>query len=144
MTRPFSTPQVEAAFDVTDSVARDGLLTLRNLIFETAETLSGIGQIEETLRWGQPAYLTSQTKSGTTIRLGIPQSGRFALFVHCQTSVISEFTQTFPAWDRTDGTRAVVFDSVDQLDPVRHSWLITRALTYHKPQISVACGQPCV
>ncbi|MHA6264190.1 DUF1801 domain-containing protein [Arenibacterium sp. CAU 1754] len=143
MTRPFGSPQVETAFNLPDPLARVGLLTLRDLIFETADRLPDVGPIEETLRWGQPAYLTPKTKSGTTLRLGVPKTMRFALFVHCQTSVIAEFTQTFPVWDKIDGTRAVLFDHPNEIDPLRHGWLITRALTYHKPQLSDVCAPPC-
>lgn len=132
MTRPFASPQVQAAFNVPDPVARDGMLALRDLILETADGIAGIGRIEETLRWGQPAYLTSQSRCGTTLRIGLAKQARFALFVHCRTQIIPEFTRTFSGWDRVDGTRAVLFDTASQIDPFRHGWLVERALTYHK------------
>jgi hypothetical protein len=131
MTRAFASDSVAAAFDAMDDEVRSGLLALRSLIFETADDLPRVGQIEEALRWGQPAYLTSETKSGTTIRLGVPKSGGFALFVHCQTSLIGDYITMFPGQDHIDGTRAVHFDTADQIDPLCHGWLIRRALTYH-------------
>ena len=33
--------------------------------------------------------------------------------------------------DRTEGTRAILFDDASQIDILRHGWLIRRALTYH-------------
>ena len=42
---------------------------LRNIIFEVAKNTEGVGELVETLKWGEPAYLTSKTKSGTTIRI---------------------------------------------------------------------------
>ena len=131
MTRAFASDAVAAAFDAAPPAARDGLLALRSLVFETAEDLPQIGRLEEALRWGQPAYLTPERKSGTTLRLGVPKSGKFALFVHCQTSLIGDFITMFPGQDRIEGTRAILFDSADQIDPRRHGWLIRRALTYH-------------
>lgn len=110
-------------------------MSLRALIFEVADTTSGVGLVHETLKWGQPAYLTSETKSGTTIRLGVPKLGGVALFTHCQTSVISDFQSLFPYDFTFDGNRAVVFPDahlppLQQLEP-----LVRMALTYHlKPK----------
>jgi hypothetical protein len=62
---------------------------LRELIFDVAASTDGVGEIEETLRWGEPAYLTSQSKSGTTIRIGWKSSrpAEYAVFFHCQTDL---------------------------------------------------------
>ena len=108
-----------------------GLMELRALIFKTAARLPEVGPIEETLKWGQPAYLTPVTKSGSTLRLGVPKTAKFALFAHCQTDIISRFAATFPGFDRIEGNRAVLFDDVNQIDPARHGLLIRHALTYH-------------
>jgi len=138
MTYPFANAKVEEAFDLEDSEARRGLLALRALILDTAAELPAVGRVEEALRWGQPAYLTPDSKSGSTLRLGVPKGARFGLFVHCQSRLIPEYLMTFPAWDRVEGTRAVLFDHPDEVEPIRHGWLIKRALTYHiREQIAV-------
>ncbi len=131
MRHPFASDQVAAAFDAAAPTARAGMLALRDLILTTGADLPEIGRVEEALRWGQPAYLTPDKKAGTTIRSGVPKSGDFALFVHCQTSLITEYSQMFPDQDRIEGTRAILFTAPDQVDPLRHGWLIRRALTYH-------------
>ena len=131
MMQPFASVRVAAAFNVADPLARVGLLTLRQLILDTAALTPEAGRVEEALRWGQPAYLTPERKSGSTLRLGIPKNARFALFVHCQSQLIPEFITVFPAWDRLEGTRAVLFDDPAEVEPIRHGWLIKRALTYH-------------
>ena len=128
---PFQSSAVEAAFDAFPEPARGNLLALRNLIFEVAAETPGVGAIEETLKWGQPAYLTSDTKSGTTIRLGVPKTGGSALFTHCQTTVMSDFRTLFPGEFAFDGNRAVLFDAPPDIEKVR--LLIRHALTYHRP-----------
>ncbi|MFA3919726.1 DUF1801 domain-containing protein [Ruegeria hyattellae] len=125
---PFQTPEVEAAFAAFPPSARNGLLLLRDLIFYTASALPTPAKLSEELKWGQPAYLA---RKGTTIRLGIPKQARFGLFVHCQTRLISEFSEMFPGADRIEGTRAVLFDDPGEVSRERHGWLIARALTYH-------------
>ncbi len=125
---PFDDPKVAAAFDALPEDTRAGALALRTLIFETAASLSGAQPLQEALRWGQPAYLAPK---GSTIRLGRHKSASFALFVHCQSRLMGDFTSAFPGEDRIDGNRAILFDDPDQIDPTRHGWLIARALTYH-------------
>lgn len=65
-------PKVRAAFDAAPAPARDGMLALRAQIFRVAARLPQLGCIDETLRWTQPAYLTPETRSGSTIRIGSP------------------------------------------------------------------------
>ena len=62
-------PAVEAAFGTYPEPVRTRLRALRRLIFDTASATKGVGALEETLKWGQPSYLTPQTKSGSTIRI---------------------------------------------------------------------------
>ncbi|MFY0308575.1 DUF1801 domain-containing protein [Leisingera sp. D0M16] len=138
MIPPFASPDIEAAFDVPDRQARAGLLALRQLIFDTAAQTPEAGRVEEALRWGQPSYLTPESKTGSTIRLGVPKGARFALFVHCQSKLIPEFAAAFPAWDRFEGTRAVLFNDPQEVEPIRHGWLIKRALTYRiRPPLEI-------
>jgi hypothetical protein len=66
---PFSSDEVEAVFAQYPDQVRERLLALRDLIFDTASHTKGVGEIEETLKWGQPSYLTIKPKSGTTIRI---------------------------------------------------------------------------
>lgn len=126
----FDDPAVAAAYQALPEGTRAGALALRQLILETATSLPRAQPLQEALRWGQPAYLAPK---GSTIRLGGHKAARFALFVHCQSRLMGDFTSAFPGEDRIDGNRAVLFDDPDQIDATRHGWLIARALTYHLP-----------
>ena len=127
----FKDPDVEAMFASFPEPARTGLLTLRSLIFETAETTLNVGALEETLKWGQPAYLTPETKSGSTIRLGLPKQGGFAIYVHCQTTILPDFRNMFPDDFVYEGNRAIHFKDGRALAPEKLRLLIQTALTYH-------------
>ncbi|EEE38272.1 hypothetical protein RKLH11_2114 [Rhodobacteraceae bacterium KLH11] len=124
----FNDPKVAAAYQALPEDTRAGAMALRELIFETAATLPQALPLQEDLRWGQPAYLTPK---GSTIRLGGHKAACFALYVHCQSRLMGDFTTAFPGEDRIDGNRAVLFDEPNQIDATRHGWLIARALTYH-------------
>lgn len=127
---PFHDDSVRAAFDAMPVPARDGCLQLRALIFAIADDLPEVPDVTEGLRWGQPAYLTP-ARIGSTIRLGLPKAGGFAIYANCNATIISDFATAYPNWDVIEGNRAVVFTDIKQIDPVRHGALIKSALTYH-------------
>ena len=126
-------PEIDEVFARFPAPERAGLLILRRLIFEVAEADPEIGPIEEALRWGQPAYLTRETGAGSTLRLGLPRIGGFALFVHCRTSLIADFRPVAPPDLRFEGNRAVLFSDAAQIDLSALGVLIRSALRWHLP-----------
>jgi hypothetical protein len=130
-TPSFGSDAVAKVFQSFPSEARQTALALRDLIFNVASETPQAGVIEEALRWGQPAYLTPSTKSGSTLRIGTIKSGEVALFAHCATTIISNYAQAFPNTDRIEGNRAVIFASADAIVPDRLRLLIRHGLTYH-------------
>ncbi len=125
--------QTQSVFDDLPKAMATRLLALRALVLETAAENSAIGPLEETLKWGEPAYLTSATKSGTTIRINRHKKSdnHYAMYVHCQTDLVERYKQLYGDILKFEGTRAVVFD-VDQDVPteaVKHC--LAMALTYH-------------
>lgn len=132
MSQPFDDPNVERAFSAFPDEVKNGLLHLRALILDVAGRTEGVGPLEETLKWGQPAYLTPETKLGTTIRLGCPKAGGFAIYVHCQTSIVSDFKALFPDDFDYEGHRAIHFATTEVLPTEKLELFITSALTYHR------------
>ena len=97
-----------------------------------ASETPGVGRIDETLKWGQPSYLTPETKSGSTLRLGATQDGQVALFTHCQTTIMSDFRSVFGSEFDFDGNRALHLDPQASLPEEPLRMLVASALTYHK------------
>ena len=128
---PFRDSKVESIFACYPEKVRAGFLELRELIFETAKTTPGVGMIVETLKWGQPAYLTPESKSGSTIRLGLSKHGGFALYTHCQTTIMSDFQSIFPGDFTYERNRTVHFEDGRNLPLEQIKLLIVSALTYH-------------
>ena len=52
----------------------------------------------ETLKWGEPAYLTEVTRSGSTIRLGWNRDATddCAVLFNCRTTLVETFRERFP------------------------------------------------
>lgn len=129
--RKFGSDAVAAAFDAFPAKLRPRLLALRMAILETAAATPGVGRLEETLKWGQPSYLTPETGSGSTVRLGVVKSGEAAMFLHCQSGLVGEFRALYGDRLRFEGERAIVFEASERVpdDIVRHC--IALALTHH-------------
>ena len=128
---PFASAEVEACFASFPEPTRARLLTLRALIFKTAAATPGVAAVEETLKWGQPSYRADKGMS-SPIRLGVPKEGGYAIYAHCQTSIVPDFRTRFPEDFTYEGTRAVHFGADDLPDAGKLSTLIRHALTYHR------------
>ena len=113
---------------------RRKLLALRKLIFRTAASTEGVGEVEETLKWGEPAYVTSQTRSGSTIRIGWKNTSpnRYAMYFNCQTTLIETFRTLFPSDFTFEGNRAIIFAESDVIPTGALVFCIAAALTYHR------------
>ncbi len=129
----FDDPAVEAVFLKYPQPVQSKLMALRAMIFDTAARTKGVGKIEETLKWGQPSYLTQSTRSGSTIRIDQIKDapGTFGVYVHCQTSLIETFRSQYPNLMRFEGNRGIIFDAADDLPESALRHCIAMALTYH-------------
>jgi Domain of unknown function (DU1801) len=124
---------VAAAYKAIPMPVRSKLLNIRQLIMETAARTEGVGEIEETLKWGVPSYLTSKSRSGTTLRLAPSKDGEeYGLYVHCQTSLVQDFKKMHPKAFRFSGSRALLFAVTEEFDKEILENFIVAALTYHQ------------
>lgn len=130
--RKFQNLAVEEIFNTYPRRLKEKLLFIRQSIFQFAEEANEVGSIEEALKWGNPSYLTSAPKSGTTIRLSKVRSSsdKFAISVHCQTTLISEFKEIYPELTY-EGNRSIILNTNSELplEAIKH--FISSALTYH-------------
>ncbi len=129
----FHDKAVKAAYWAMPPLQRSLALTLRRLVLDTARATKGVGRIEEALRWQQPSYLTSETGSGSTIRIDAVKGSatEVALYFHCQTGLVDQFRQRYANGFRYEGNRAIVFDINEILTEKSISHCIAIALTYH-------------
>ena len=128
----FSDPAVDAVFSAYPGPIKAKLLALRRLIFDTARTTTGVGALQETLKWGQPSYLTAETRSGSTIRIDRVKSAanQYAVYFHCQTDLVSTFRELYPELNY-GGNRCILLDAADELPQATLRHCVALALTYH-------------
>lgn len=131
-------PAVAKVFASFPPGIRPKMMALRKLILDTAATTDGVGPITETLKWGEPAYLTSASKSGSTIRIGWKASAprRYAMYFNCQTNLVDTFRALFPEAFSFQGNRAIVFEETDTVPADALAVCVAAALTYHRTKKS--------
>ena len=130
---PFHSRDVALLFDDCPNGVRESMLALRELLFQTAQETKDAGQLEESLKWGQPSYQTVRPKSGTPIRLGWSDKTALecSLFFHCQTNLIATFRDLYPDTFHYDGNRQLSFSAARPMsvEPLKHCMAL--AMTYH-------------
>jgi hypothetical protein len=129
----FSNPAVDAVFSTYPRPIKAKLLALRRLIFDTAKTTKGVGALQETLKWGQPSYLTAETKSGSTIRIDQVKSAanQYAVYFHCQTDLVETFRELYPTEFSYGGNRSILLNARDAIPEPALRHCVALALTYH-------------
>lgn len=132
MTRAEIPAPVRAAFDAQPVTVRAALLQVRELIRQVAAEDPRIGPLTEALRWGEPAYLTEASGSGSTLRLGVSKrTGGAALFVSCRTDLVATIRDLHGGTFRYEGSREIGLPAeiAGIHDPIRHCAALV--LTYH-------------
>ena len=125
---------VAAVFASYADAVRPGLLALRQLILETADSTVGVGDIEETLKWGQPSYITSESRSGSTIRIaptGSKSPHDYAMYFICHTNLVESFENIFGDAFTYDGKRGLLFSVSKKIPENELRECVAWALTYH-------------
>ncbi|MDP1839025.1 MAG: DUF1801 domain-containing protein [Reyranella sp.] len=129
----FDDARVAAVFKAYPPALRARLVALRELVFDTASRTAGVGRLSETLKWGQPSYLTAESGSGTTVRIDRLKNREdgYAIYFHCQSGLVDTFRSIYPDTFAYEGNRAIVFDAKDRV-PVRAlRHCLGLALTHH-------------
>ena len=127
-------PSVAAVFAGYPDDARRRLEAVRALIFDTAAATPGVGALTEALRWGEPAYLTLGSRSGSTLRLGWSAAApaRCAVYFNCKTRLVESFRAAFPGVFAFEGDRALLLDARGTLPEAALAQCLAAALTYHQ------------
>ncbi|CDO61409.1 hypothetical protein BN1012_Phect3197 [Candidatus Phaeomarinobacter ectocarpi] len=107
---------------------------LRKLVREVAKSNADVGELVETLKWGQPSFLPKGPRIGTTVRMDAVSKDpvRVALYFHCQTTLVETFRELYSDTLNFEGNRAIVLDVSRPLPEAELRHCIEMALTYHK------------
>jgi hypothetical protein len=126
-----SDPRVKDIFNSYPELARNQLHQLRELILDTASNIDEIDELEETLKWGEPSYLS---KHGSTIRIDWKDKSpdTYAIYFKCTSKLVPTFKVIHKDTFNFEGNRAIVFRLNEKIPELELKQCIGMALTYHK------------
>ena len=124
-------PAVEKVFQNYPPPYREKMEYLRKLVLETAAETEGVDELEETLKWGEPSYLT---KKGSTIRMDwkARKPDQYAMYFKCTSRLVNTFKAIYGNTFQYETTRAIVFKLDDGVPEAALKHCVQLALTYHR------------
>lgn len=124
-------PEVEKVFSNYPAEVQHKMLLIRELIIQVAEEIDGLKILEETLKWGEPSYLT---KHGSTLRMDwkAKSPDQYALYFKCTSRLVETFRILYKDIFDFEGKRAIVFKMQDSIPEKELKSCIKAALTYHR------------
>ncbi len=130
--RRFADSRVASLFKSYPPGVRGRLMALRELVFDTAARTEGVGPLTETLKWGQPSYLTEETGAGTMVRIDrLKAADGYAVSFHCQSGLLRQFRELYPDTFKFEGKRAIVFAVADRVPARQLRHCLALAFTHH-------------
>lgn len=132
-------PAVDDIFDNYPKEVRDKMHFLRNLVIKTAEEIEEVTQLEETLKWGEPSYVT---KYGSTLRMDwkAKKPEQYAMYFQCTSRLVDTFKLVYPNTFNYEGNRAIVFKLNEKIPVLELKKCIKAALMYHKVKQLITLG----
>ncbi|MFB9294317.1 DUF1801 domain-containing protein [Persicitalea jodogahamensis] len=126
-----TSPEVKSVFENYPDFVRERMGNLRRLVLETADETEEITDLEETLKWGEPSYLT---KKGSTLRMDWKEKrpGQYAMYFKCTSRLVPAFKTVFGDLFTFEGDRAIVFQLDEEVPEVEVKRCIKAALRYHE------------
>lgn len=109
------------------------ILSMRDMILDVAQNTDGVGSIVETVKWGQPSFVTEMPKSGSTIRIDVVKDSNteYALYFICNTHLVDRFREIYPDTFNYQGNRAILFALGEDVSNAELRHCIAMALTHH-------------
>lgn len=134
-----TSPEVEAVFASYPDGIRDKMQTLRKLVRETAQETQGVDLLEETLKWGEPSFVT---RHGSTLRMDwkAKTPDQYALYFQCTSRLVDTFRLVFDTTFRYEGKRAIVFSLHEPIPEMELKQCIKATLQYHKVKGWITLG----
>ncbi|MCB9208553.1 MAG: DUF1801 domain-containing protein [Ignavibacteriales bacterium] len=126
-----SNPDVKEKFKKYPKHIRPKINHLRKLILDVANFDESITEIEETLKWSEPSYIT---KNGSTLRIDwkLKNPDQYAMYFKCTSKLVPTFKEVFGDLFKYENTRAILFDLDEKIPEDELKICISLTLNYHK------------
>lgn len=126
-------PRIRKTIADWPQAAQDHLKAARRIACDMAQS-AAIGPLEESLKWGQPAWRPRAPRTGATLRLNWSPShpDHLMALVDCKTDLASQMSISFPGQFLNDGRRSLSFDLAHPLPGDAFAQLAHLTFTYHR------------
>lgn len=124
-------PEIEDKFSFYPDEIRAKMEYLRQLVIETIQESPEIGDFEETLKWGEPSFLT---KHGSTLRMDWKEKHpeQVAMYFKCTSKLVDSFRNVFTDLFNYENNRAILFQLDQNIPELELKQCIRATLMYHK------------
>ncbi len=121
--------EIEEKFDYYPAEVRERLNEIRELIFVVASE-EEIGEITETLKWGEPSY---SSKKGSPIRIDWKSKypNQVSVYFNCNTTLIETFREIYRGTFTFVGNREIALAMSKAMPTQELKGCISMALRYH-------------
>ncbi|MBO6639198.1 MAG: DUF1801 domain-containing protein [Roseitalea sp.] len=104
----------------------------RRLILEAAAGTDGVGDLTESIKWGEPSFTPARPRIGSSVRIQARSDGGEALMFICHTGLVDEFRDLYGDTLAFEGNRAIMLPAGEPVDEAAIRHCIALALTYHR------------
>lgn len=132
-------PRVDARFADYPQSVKAKMEYLRQLVIATAKETKEVTSLEETLRWGEPSFITN---CGSTLRMDwkAKSPDRYAMYFQCTSRLVDTFRLVFDKTFEYEGKRAIVFCVDAPLPEEELRKCIKATLRYHTVKEELTLG----
>lgn len=132
-------PKVDEIFTNYPDFVKNKMQQLRELVIKTAEEIEGISNLEETLKWGEPSFVT---KNGSTLRIDWKEKtpNQYAMYFQCTSRLVDTFRLIFGNKFQYEGNRAIIFQINQKIPKEALKECIKATLNYHNVKNLITLG----
>ncbi len=134
-----TSPEFEVKMLSYPEHVRPKMQSLRELVIQTAKETPEIEELEETLKWGEPSFVT---KIGSTLRMDWKEKTpeQYQMYFKCTSRLVETFKLVFGDLFEYENNRAIIFKLDDEIPVVELKKCIVATLKYHKVKKDITLG----
>lgn len=126
-----TSPEFDRRLDNYPEAARIRLMQVRQLVHQSARELSEVTRLEETLKWGEPSFVT---KHGSTLRMDWKPRApdQISIYFKCTSRLIPTFKMALGDIFTYEKDRAILIKFDQTLPETELKQCFAATLRYHK------------
>ncbi len=134
-----TSPEFESKLSSYPKYIRPKMQYLRDLVLETAEEIPDIKELDETLKWGEPSFIS---KIGSTLRMDGKEktANQYQLYFNCSSRLVETFKLIFGDLFEYEKNRAIIFRMDEDIPVVALKECIATILMYHNVKNNETLG----